>query len=213
MQRIPSSEAVVHRDSPASIVRRDSFRTAAIGVAAVAGALLMSWPMSVHPQELERAIRQPWTLYVFVSTGMPHQSLVDLARDAARAHAAMVFRGFPGGTFDLQGEQRLVAQLNEECCRPQRTAPAGAGANDRLTPASVVPAWSVDPVLYRRFDITVVPTFVIAATGGTDAQSFSKVSGDMALASALKYFAQRSALPTIRQQAVSFYQLAYGGRQ
>ena len=213
MQRIPSSEVAAHGDSPAPGLRRAALRTAGIGVAAVAGALLMSCPTSVHPQELERAIRQPWTLYVFVSTGMPHQSLVDLAREAARAHAAMVFRGFPGGAFDLQGEQRLVAQLNEECCRPQRTAPTGAGGADRLTSTSVVPAWSVDPALYHRFDVTVVPTFVIAATGATDEQSFSKVSGEMALASALKYFAQRSAIPLIRQQAVSRYQLAYGGNQ
>jgi len=169
--------------------------------------------MSVHPQELERAIRQPWTVYVFVSAGMPHQSLVELAREAARAHAAMVFRGFPGGVFDLQGEQRLVAQLNEECCHQQRTAPTGSGGSGHLTSTSVVPAWSVDPALYRQFDVTVVPTFVIAATGATDELLFSKVSGDMALASALKYFAQRSAIPLIRQQAVSRYQLAYGGHQ
>jgi conjugal transfer pilus assembly protein TrbC len=213
VQRIPSSEVAAQRDSPAPSRRRAALRTAAIGAAAVAGALLMSCPMSAHPQELERAIRQPWTLYVFVSTGMPHQSLVDLARDAARAHAAMVFRGFPGGAFDLQGEQRLVARLNEECCRAQRSAPTGAGESERLMPASVVPAWSIDPMLYHRFDVTVVPTFVIAATGVADEQSFSKVSGDMALASALKYFAQRSAIPSIRQQAVSLYQLAYGGRQ
>lgn len=213
MQRTPSSEVTSRGDAPAPSLRRASLRTVAIGVAAVAGALLMSCPTSVHPQELERAIRQPWTLYVFVSAGMPHQSLVGLAREAARAHAAMVFRGFPGGTFDLQSEQHLVAQLNEECCRPQRTGPTGAGESDRLTSTSVVPAWSVDPALYHRFDVTVVPTFVLAATGGTGEQSFSKVSGDMALASALKYFAQRSAIPPLRQQSVSLYQLAYGGRQ
>ena len=213
MQRIPSSEGAAQGEWPAPSLRRATLRILAIGVAAVAGALLMTCPTSVHPQELERAIRQPWTLYVFVSTGMPHQSLVDLAREAARAHAAVVFRGFPGGVFDLQGEQRLVAQLNEECCRPQRTAPAGAGGSEHLTSASVVPGWSVDPALYHRFDVTVVPTFVIAATGGSDERSFSKVSGDMALASALKFFAQRSAIPSIRRQATSLYQLAYGGRQ
>lgn len=212
MQRTQSSEAA-HPGLVATPGRGASLRTAAIGVAAVAGALLMSCPTSAHPQELERAIRQPFSLYIFVSSGMPHQSLVSLAREAVRAHAAMVFRGFPGGTFDLQGEQRLVAQLNEECCRAQRAGPTGAGGGERLTSTSVVPSWSVDPALYHRFDVTVVPAFVLATTVGIGENSFSKVSGDMALASALKFFAQRSSIPAIRQESVSRYQVAYGGRQ
>jgi conjugal transfer pilus assembly protein TrbC len=76
-----------------------------------------------------------------------------------------------------------------------------------------VPAWSMDPALYHRFDVAVVPTFVLAATGATGEQSFSKVAGDMALANALKFFAQKSAIPPVRQQAVSIYQSTYGDRQ
>ena len=96
MQRTPFSSDLGGSAKPSP--RSGLLRTATAGVAAVAGALLMFCPTSAQPQELERAIRQPWTLYIFVSAGMPHQSLVGLAREAARAHAAMVFRGFPGGT-------------------------------------------------------------------------------------------------------------------
>ena len=169
--------------------------------------MVLSQP--AQAQELERSMRRPWTLYVFVSTSMPHQTLVNLAREAGQAHAAVVFRGFPGGQFDLQSEQRFVAQLNAECC-DVRPAVGGAAAAAASTGA---PAWSIDPALYRRFGVDVVPSFVLAANGASGDQSFSKVAGDMALASALKYFAQKSAIGPIRQQAVSIYQSTYGGRQ
>jgi conjugal transfer pilus assembly protein TrbC len=183
-------------------------RALAIGLVAIAGAMLLTWSGRAESQELEHAMRQPWTLYVFVSTGMPHQTLVDLAREAGQAHAAVVFRGFPGGQFDLQGEQRFVAQLNAECCDVH---PAVGGVSAMR--AAAVPAWSIDPALYRRFGVDVVPCFVLAATGASGDQSYSKVSGDMALANALKYFAQKSAIAPVRQQAVAIYQSTYGGRQ
>ena len=183
-------------------------RPIVVGVAAVVATLLTIAAQRADAQELEHAIRQPWTLYVFVSTGMPRQALVDLAREAGQAHAAVVFRGFPGGQFDLGGEQRYIAQLNADCCDVH---PAVGGA--AALRAAAVPAWSIDPALYRRFAVDVVPTFVLAATGAAGEQTFSKVSGDMALANALKYFAQQSAISVIRQQATSIYQSTYGGRR
>lgn len=183
-------------------------RTLAVGIAAIVAAALAVSCEHSHAQELERSMRHPWTLYVFVSTGMPHQTLVDLAREAGQAHAAVVFRGFLGGQFDITAEQRFVAQLNAECC-DVHPAVGGAGALN----SAAVPAWSIDPALYRRFGVDVVPTFVLAATGTTGDKTFSKVAGDMALANALKYFAQKSAIAPIRQQAAAIYQSTYGGRQ
>ncbi len=184
-------------------------RAWAVAGAAVVGGLFTVLPGRAASQELEHAMRQPWTLYVFASTTMPHQALVRLAREAGQAHAAVVFRGFPGGQFDLQSEQRFVAQLNAECCGV-RPAVGGAAA---AAAAAAVPAWSIDPALYRRFAVDVVPTFVLAANGASGEANFSKVAGDMALASALKYFAQKSAIAPIRQQATAIYQSTYGGRQ
>ena len=127
----------------------------------------------------------------------------------------MVLRGFPGSFFDLGAGQRLVAQLNAECCGVSADSARQDSASGRPASAALseVPAWSIDPALYRRFDVSVVPTFVLAETGGTGDQTFTKVSGDMALASALKYVAQGSASPARRAAAVSIYQSAYRGRQ
>lgn len=204
MQRIPSNDV---RSRPG---RRGRAVAGALGVGIVAivGAAFMVLSERSQAQDLEHSMRHPWTLYVFVSTGMPHQTLVDLAREAGQAHAAVVFRGFPGGQFDVQAEQRFVAQLNAECC-DVRPAVGGVAA----LKAASVPAWSIDPALYRRFGVDLVPTFVLAANGASGDQTFSKVAGDMALANALKYFAQKSAISPIRQQAAAIYQSTYGGRQ
>ena len=183
-------------------------RALVVAFAATVAAALLVMSERSQAQELEQSMRHPWTLYVFVSTGMPHQTLVDLAREAGQAHAAVVFRGFPGGQFDIQAEQRFVAQLNAECCDIH---PAVGGA--AALKAAAVPAWSIDPALYRRFAVDVVPTFVLAANGASGDKTFTKVAGDMALANALKYFAQKSSIAPIRQQAAAIYQSTYGGRQ
>ena len=191
-------------------------RFASTVIAAVAAAVLTCCTASARAQQLEHSMRQPWSLYIFVSTGMPHQSLVALAREAVLVNAALVFRGFPGSAFDLQGEQRLIAQLNQECCGVSADASSlrsSTASRQHVAQLPRVPAWSIDPALFRRFDVSVVPTFVLAETGNTGDQSFTKVSGDMALANALKFFAQGSASPARRQAAVTIYQAAYGGRQ
>ena len=211
MRRIPFSDAAVGRSACCTRAGLVPPRAWARGAIAVLGATLASLVNPASAQELEHAIRQPWALYVFVSSRMPHQSLVALAREARQAHATMVFRGFQTDGFNLAGQQQFVAQLNEECCAAAGGAlgvPAGRRAD-----APAGPAWSIDPSLYRRFAVDVVPSFVLAANGATGDQSFSKVAGDMALASALKFFAQRSAIGSVRQQAATLYQSTYGGRE
>ena len=217
MQPTPFNEVPAHVALASSVRRRPGDLTgtvAAAVVAAVAGALLSCVAAPAGAQPLEQSLRHPWSVYIFVATTMPHQSLVSLAREAALAHASLTFRGFPGTSFDLPGEQRLIAQLNEECCgvEPDHVrAPAHASARSAAR-APVVPSWSIDPALYQRFDVTVVPTFVLAETGNTGQQAFTKVSGDMALASALKYFAQASSSAARRQAAAAIYQSSFGGR-
>lgn len=218
MRRTPFNEvaaaAAAGRARAPSRARRH-VRAGATAVAALLAVVLLCSSAPAQAQQLEQAMRHPWPLYVFVSTSMPHRDLVDLAREASHARASLVFRGFPGSLFDLGAEQRLIAQLDEECCG----VVAGAAQSDAhsgrpvTTSAQEVPAWSVDPALYHRFDVSVVPTFVLAGTGASGDQAFTKVAGDMSLANALKNFAQGSAIPAFRQAAASIYQSAYRGRQ
>jgi conjugal transfer pilus assembly protein TrbC len=160
----------------------------------------------VHAQDLASSIRQPWSLYVFVSSQTPQASLVGLAREATQAGAVLVLRGFPANDATLAGAQAFTAHIDAACCgvEPKRAdATAGAG---------IVPAWVVDPKLYQTFGVRAVPAFVLARTGSTREQDFCEVEGDMALANALKFFAQKSASPAIRQQAAQVYAHAFGGR-
>lgn len=156
-------------------------------------------------QTMLGSIRAGWSTYIFVSTGMPRDTLVALAREASAAGAVLVLRGFAepaggvsgvGGTapINLQSLQQLVAEVDAACCRDKQVA------------------WMVDPKLFDRYRVAAAPSFCVAWGEGGGAQDFSIVSGDMALASALKFMAQQSTLPGIRKRAAAIYQDAFGGR-
>lgn len=116
-------------------------------------------------------------LMVFVSLGMPAESLKRLIADAERARALLVLRGVQGGSLkasakriqDLMGEHRV--------------------------------AWQIDPALFQRFEIRAVPTTVLTdparpvlvACGASQCQqpAFSKASGDVTLEYALSAIEQR----------------------
>ena len=185
-------------------------RASARAAIAAAAMLMMASP-AIRAQGLEHTMRKPWSLYVFVATSLPHSTLVSLAREAAVTRAKLVFRGFANGAFDIGGEQRLVAQLNEECCHVEPDAPLtqSRSSQGQLT----APAWSIDPMLYTQFNVDQVPAFVLSANGATGDKSYSKVTGDMAIATALKFFAQRSSVGSIKTQAAAIYQASFGGRE
>jgi conjugal transfer pilus assembly protein TrbC len=135
----------------------------------------------------------PWNTYIFVSTRMPQASVIELAREASQAHAAIVLTGFVGdGT--LTSTQKYAAEINSACCgnKPAR--------------------WIIDPVLTRRYQVTAAPTFVVAQGDSDNPGEYSKVSGEINLAQALKFFAQTSALPSARDYAGRVYYAAYGER-
>ena len=150
-------------------------------------------------QSMLESLRAGWSTYVFVSTSMPRTAIVDLARESSRAHATLVFRGFPqadgaaGRPVDFQALELFVARINAECCK-------GSNAS-----------WMVDPRLYDRYGVRAVPSFVVAWGESAKPQDFSRVDGDMALANALKFFAQQSAIPGIRSRAADVYSSAFGG--
>jgi len=184
--------------------RRSACRSAAlIAVGLWLGTLSSSGPA----QDLAQSIKQPWSLYLFVSTNMPRESMRSLAREAVQAGAVLVLRGFPVATPTLAGAQSFVAQLDAECCGLQ---PGRAAATPET--ASTVPSWSIDPKLFQQFGVTAVPAFVLVRTGSHREEDFCEVEGDMALANALKFFAQKSKSQAIRQQASLVYTRAFGGR-
>lgn len=150
---------------------------------------------SVHAEPpLSETIAAPWNTYVFVSTRMPLQSVIELAREASQARAVVVLTGFGGGESTLTSTQQYAAEINRACCAKQ--------------PAR----WIIDPVLTRRYGVRAAPSFVVAHGSSEDPGEFSKVAGEMSLSQALKFFAQTSKLPSARDYASKVYYSAYGSK-
>lgn len=126
--------------------------------------------------------------YVFVSERVSDTSLIPLARDAQRAGLTIVLNGFWG---DINGTRQRVARINDACC----------GKNGAR--------WQINPMLFERYQVTAVPSFVVAVGPGAGPQDFSKVTGEMSVANALKTFAQQSKLPTVRRFAAMTYTNAF----
>lgn len=93
-------------------------------------------------------------LIVFVSTSMPATTLAALVKDVTTAGGAVVFRGFPDNSPKAFGAAmlRFVKQ-------GQSTQRIG-----------------IDPRLFRAFDVTVVPTYVVASRDFELCDGFSCVT-------------------------------------
>lgn len=160
---------------------------------ALAGFVLLLCATGAKAQALVQAFQKPvWSTYIFVSTGMPRQNLVALARDSVNAKATLVLRGgFEPKAGGLEKLQKMVLDINAQCC-------------------SKVPAtWVIDPKLFEQFQVKAAPTFVLTQARAFDAQMTATVSGDMELANALKYVAQNSKSPALRDRAVALYQSSF----
>ncbi len=126
--------------------------------------------------------------YVFVSDRVTDTALIPLARDARAAGFTIVVNGFWG---DLAATRQRVARINEACCGKN-------GAH-----------WQVNPLLFQRYQVTAVPSFVLAVGPGNAPTDFAKVTGEMSVANALKTFAQQSRLPPVRRAAAVAYKRAF----
>jgi conjugal transfer pilus assembly protein TrbC len=129
--------------------------------------------------------------YVFVSERVSDTSLIPLARDAQRAGLTIVLNGFWG---DLNQTRQRVARINDACCGKH-------GAR-----------WQINPLLFQRYQVTAAPSFVLSVGPGSGAQDFSKVTGEMSVANALKAFAQQSKLPAVRRFAALTYTKAFASQ-
>lgn len=126
--------------------------------------------------------------YVFVSERVSDTALIPLARDAQAAGFTLVVNGFWG---DLAATRQRVAGINEACCGKN-------GAH-----------WQINPLLFQRYQVAAVPSFVLAVGTGDTSADFAKVTGEMSVANALKTFAQQSRLPSIRRAAAAAYKRAF----
>lgn len=126
--------------------------------------------------------------YLFVSEQVSDTALIPLARDAQRAGLTLVLNGFWG---DINLTRQRVARINDACC----------GKNGAR--------WQINPLLFQRYQVTAVPSFVLSVGPGARPEDFSRVTGEMSVANALKTFAQQSTLPAVRRFAAMTYTKAF----
>lgn len=146
-------------------------------------------------ESLMETVSAKWNTYIFVSTRMPRQEVIALARQASQAQAVLVLNGFGGDDATLLSTQRYIAGINATCCGKY---PAG---------------WLIDPVIAQRYHVNAVPAFAIAQGQSADPGEYSVVTGDMGLSQALRFFAQQSRLPSARQYATDLYYRSFGNRE
>lgn len=156
-------------------------------------AVLASMTGSAHGQTLFDSMRETGTSapaggYVFVSSRLSDTTLIPLARDARQAGFTLVLNGFWG---DLASTRQRIAGINAACCTNNG------------------PHWQINPLLFQRYKVTLVPSYVMAVGPGDSPQDYSKVAGEMSMANALKFFGQQSRLPSVRRLASAAYNKAF----
>lgn len=129
-------------------------------------------------------------LLVFVSFSMPDHVLKALADQARKVGATLVLRGMVDGK--LSATQEAALRVN------------GAGAG-----------WEINPELFTTFDVQTVPAFVLTGDKRvldegcapddegmcSNANTFSKVSGNVSIEIALDTMRRRTDVPLIRDLA------------
>ncbi len=128
--------------------------------------------------------------YVFVSLAMPDSHLIGIARDAYRSGMTIVLNGYMDGYPRNKDEtQKRVLEINRACCGER------GGAH-----------WMINPPLYDRYKISNVPAFVIAKGASSSPMDYSKVSGEMSIPIALRFFYQNSQIPEVKTKSHEIYQ-------
>lgn len=133
---------------------------------------------------------------VFASLSMPPESLKPLIRDTSKAGGAVVFQGFPGNSMKAfqQGIVKVVDQGQE------------------------TKSLSIDPRLFRAFNVTSVPAFVVVTSDfdlcdGLDCKTtpppHDRLSGNVTVRYALETFATGGG-PGARIAATALKQLGSG---
>ena len=120
---------------------------------------------------------------IFISFSMPEASLRSLLTEAASTDSALVLRGLVENSM-----KRTVARLGELL-----------GTQDDDTPGAPTPSLAIDPTLFERFKVDMVPAFVLPQDAiaactpeGCPVPEHLKVAGDVSLAYALGVMAREA---------------------
>jgi conjugal transfer pilus assembly protein TrbC len=134
---------------------------------------------------------------VFASLSMPPESLKPLIRDTSKAGGAVVFQGFPGSS--MKAFQQGLAKVLDQ---GQETKAIG-----------------IDPRLFRAFNVTSVPAFVVVTSDFDLCDGFEcktippphdRMSGNVTVRYALETIATGGG-PGARIAATALKQLGSGG--
>jgi len=138
--------------------------------------------------------------YVFVSFSMPDVTLRRLMQQAKRIGAPLVLRGMVEN--DMNKTRIKVGQLLDA---------------DKNGNTNIEGGLSIDPTLYERFGISVVPSFVLADAPvqacnqtGCPTPDFVRLAGDVTLQYVLESIAREA--PAMRNDAWALLATMRGGR-
>lgn len=126
------------------------------------------------------------TLLIFVSTSMPKQALDQIGRQAAKAGGLMVLRG-------LRGQLGTKSAMADTMKYLEGAARAGASIQ-------------IDPQLFKRHNVQVVPTYVLSSESGEGCgedsceADASAMIGDVTLEYALEQWVQAGGIYASRAQ-------------
>ncbi|NHR07807.1 type-F conjugative transfer system pilin assembly protein TrbC [Chromobacterium haemolyticum] len=147
----------------------------------------------LQAQSLYESMRPPkWNSYIFVSLKMPSSTLIALAKESQQAGIPMILAGFEGNQTSIGTTRDRIQSINSACC--------GKRGGTK---------WQIYPQLFERYKIHEVPTFVLAKGDSESPADFVKISGDIALADALKRIAQQSTQAEMRARAKQIYTKAF----
>jgi len=133
---------------------------------------------------------------VFASLSMPPESLKPLIRDTSKAGGAVVFQGFPGNS--MKAFQQGIVKV--------------------VDPGQETKSVGIDPRLFRAFNVTSVPAFVVVTSDFDLCDGFTcktvtpphdRMSGNVTVRYALEAFATGGG-PGARIAATALKQLGNG---
>lgn len=122
------------------------------------------------------------SLYIFVSFSMGEKALLNLAQEAKQYGAVLVLRGFKEGSYLKTAKtlQKIILKTGQGVL--------------------------IDPELYTLFNVTAVPTFILAkpfqlyAQERTQTPVHDKIQGHVSIHYALEQFSEKGDLKQVAQQ-------------
>lgn len=141
--------------------------------------------------QLSNSFKKDQTIdrYLFVTSKLSDQDLIELAAQANIAKMTLVLSGFiDPSSAGLEHTKLKIAKINQACC----------GENG--------PTWLIYPQLFDKFDVKQVPSFVISKKNIKSKGDFAKVTGIMSVQNALKFIYAGALDPQIKAASKAAYQ-------